>query len=113
MKTIIAGSRTITDISKVYSAAKSCGWEISEVVCGKARGVDTLGEQWAKAQDIPVKYFPADWDRYGKSAGYIRNAQMADYAEALVLVWDGTSRGSKMMRELAIKKGLMFFEVLV
>jgi hypothetical protein len=62
MKTIIAGSRTIKDMRHVLKAINKCGWEITEVVCGCAEGVDTLGRQWAQEAGIPVKEFPADWD---------------------------------------------------
>jgi len=103
MKTIIAGSRNITAAKSVEDAIKESGFEITEVVCGSARGVDTLGELWAKANKIPVRYFPAEWKKFGLSAGHKRNAQMAEYAEALILVWDGRSKGSKSMRDLAEK----------
>jgi hypothetical protein len=101
MKTIIAGSRGITDLSKVFDATLNSGFCITEVVSGAARGVDTLGEEWASIKNIPIKRFPASWDTYGKSAGYKRNAEMASYAEALIAIWDGKSRGTKHMIDLA------------
>lgn len=113
MRTIIAGSRTITDQKVVDSACDNCGWRINTVVCGKARGVDTLGESYALRNGIPVTYYPAEWDRYGKSAGYKRNAQMAENAEALILIWDGKSKGSAMMLQIAERKGLRTHVVLV
>ena len=106
MKTIIAGSRTITDIKHVLDAAAVCGWLISEVVSGTARGVDLLGEQAAAMAGVPVKRFPADWDKYGKKAGYLRNMQMAEYAEALLAIWDGISAGTNHMINIAKTKGL-------
>lgn len=109
MKVIIAGGRDVTEPQLLLEAITDSGFTISEVVCGKARGADTLGEQWALQNDIPVKYFPADWNKYGKSAGYIRNAQMADYAEALIALWDGSSKGTANMIELAKKKGLRLY----
>ena len=70
-------------------------------MCGCARGVDSLGEDWAIKNNIPVKQFPADWEYFGKSAGIVRNKQMAEYAEAAIVVWDGKSMGSKnMIREM-------------
>ena len=113
MKTIIAGSRSILDQELINTAAAECGWTITEVVCGKAAGVDTLGETWAKAQNVPVKPFPADWEGLRRSAGHARNAQMADYAEALILVWDGQSPGSRSMYNLARRKGLRISETVV
>ena len=84
-------------------------WDVTEVVSGTARGVDSLGEQWAKTQNIPIKRFPADWNTHGRAAGHIRNAEMANYAEALVALWDGQSRGTKNMIASAQKKGLKVF----
>lgn len=109
MKTIIAGSRHVDDYELVKRAIEESGFEITEVVSGVAKGVDTLGENWADANDIPVKRFPALWHKldvpgavvrtnsYGKynaAAGGIRNQQMAEYADALIVVWDGKSKGT-------------------
>lgn len=106
MKTIIAGSRTIWDYEFVEKVIDECPWDITEVVCGMADGVDTIGLHWATDNDIPVKKFPADWDKYGRAAGRIRNEAMADYADALILVWDGESKGSGHMLEQAAVRGL-------
>ena len=84
---------------------------VLEFITGKARGADTLGEKFAKEHGYKVKEFPADWNRYGKSAGYIRNKQMAEYAAesnhgVLFAFWDGKSKGTKSMIDLATKYGL-------
>jgi hypothetical protein len=100
MKTIIAGSRSITKLFVVSEAIKSSGWaeQITEVVSGNARGADMLGEMWAMRNSKPIKRFRADWDRYGKKkAGKKRNKEMAEYGDALILVWTGKSSGSKDM----------------
>ena len=109
MKVIVAGSRTIADIAIIAQAIEESGFDVSEVVSGTARGVDILGEEWAKSKGIPVKRFPADWNGLGKRAGFVRNAEMADYAEALVAVWDGKSRGTANMIQVARKKGLKVY----
>ena len=106
MKTIIAGSREITDYAVLLQAIKGCPFPITSVVSGCARGVDTLGEQYAQENNLKLYKFPADWSTYGKRAGYIRNAEMADNAEALLAVWDGNSRGTKHMINTAIQKGM-------
>lgn len=107
MKVIVAGSRGITKQAVVDFALGQFPQRITEVISGTARGVDILGEQWARKMCIPVKRFPADWDRYGKSAGYRRNEQMAAYADALVAVWDGESRGTKHMIDIMKRAGKM------
>lgn len=119
MKVIVAGSRRLnTDKELVWLVADAM-WRsgfirtLKEVVSGGARGIDLAGENFAQSYNVPIKRFPADWDKHGKAAGPIRNAEMADYADALVLIWDGRSKGSANMRSLAHKKGLMVFEYLV
>ena len=80
---------------------------------GTARGVDRFGEQWAIENNVAIKPFPADWDTYGKRAGYLRNTQMAEYADALIAVWDGESRGTKHMIDEAKKESLEYFIYIV
>ena len=126
MKTIIAGSRSIVDqslIDRILDKFFVCPKiPITEVVSGKALGVDTLGEDWAIRNGIPVIPFPADWknidvpgavikyNKYGAFnavAGHMRNEQMAKYAEALILFWDGVSTGSSDMFVRAVKHKLV------
>lgn len=110
MKTIIAGSRNINDLRLLERVIEKSGFEISEVVCGGARGVDDLGRKWAgNGNRIPLKLFPAKWDEFGKSAGYRRNVEMADYADALIAIWDGKSKGTKHMIDIANKKRLKVY----
>ena len=108
MKLIVAGSREFNnyDLLKKSIQENFQRWEVEEIVSGTARGADTLGEQFAKEYDIPVKQFPANWDLYGKSAGYRRNAEMANYADALIAFWNGESKGTMHMINLAKEKNL-------
>jgi hypothetical protein len=96
MRIIIAGSRQFTDIKLIDEAVQKSGFEVTEVVSGGARGVDSLGEQWARSKGLPTKRFIPDW-RQGNLAALHRNGEMAAYAEALVAVWDGRSRGTQNM----------------
>lgn len=104
MKTIIAGSRSFNNYERLKEVCTA--YSISEVVSGTARGADQLGERYAEEEGIPVKRFPADWAKYGKRAGYLRNEEMAAYAEQLIAFWDGESRGTKHMIDLAERYGL-------
>lgn len=99
MRVIVAGGRNFRDYNLLCNILDDFHKEnkIDEVVCGGARGADSLGEQWAKEHNIPVKYFPADWDTYGLAAGPIRNQAMAEYGDYLIAFWDGKSRGTKGM----------------
>lgn len=104
-RVIIAGSRTFNDYSILkkfcdHVLQNKCGIII---VSGKAKGTDTLGEKYAKEKNYPIAEFPADWESYGKSAGYIRNEEMAKYADALIAFWDQKSKGTKHMIDLAKK----------
>jgi len=115
MKVIVAGSRGITNYQIVLAAMEMAdlvlGIRPTEVVSGKARGVDTLGERWAHRYRVPVKGFPASWrtedGTLDKGAGHRRNEKMAAYADALVAVWDGSSTGTADMIRRAEKHGLL------
>ena len=109
MKTIIAGSRTITDYAVVEQAIKESEFKITTVISGTARGVDTLGERWAHENNIDIILCPANWKKYGKKAGYIRNAEMADIAEALIVIIENNSRGSSHMLTIAQDRELLIY----
>lgn len=111
MKLIIAGSRDIEDYALVRSLVMKSGfWKkygrSIEVVCGMARGIDRVGLDFAKKNNLQWHEMPADWDKHGKAAGHIRNSEMADVADGLLAVWDGKSPGTKGMIDIARKKGL-------
>lgn len=117
MKLIIAGSRTlkvgVDGIDYwILRLAESKGVYPTEIVCGCAPGVDSYGRAWAHSKGIPVAEFPADWTRHGRRAGPIRNQEMANYADVLLLMWDGHSRGSANMRREMNLLGKRVFEVL-
>lgn len=97
MKVIVAGSRYILDYNEVLTAIEKSGFVIDELVSGHAPGVDTLGEKYAAKNDIPLKLFPADWEKLKQWAGPARNHDMAVYADALIAVWDGKSGGTHDM----------------
>lgn len=110
MKVIVAGSRSIrlyTIVEKAINRAFNqwlredlAHWKLyiqPEIVSGGAYGVDFFGEQYANKHKLPLKVFPADWDRFGKSAGIRRNLEMSKYADRLIAVWDGQSRGTQHM----------------
>lgn len=103
MKVIIAGGRSFSDynlLREVCDHMLQNQIEV-EIVSGKARGADALGEKYAKEKGYTIKEFPADWEKYKKAAGYIRNKEMAKYADAAIVFWDGNSKGSKHMIELS------------
>lgn len=113
---IIAGSRDFSDYELLSrKCAKISELENPEIISGHARGADSLGERFAKEHNIPLKIIPADWEKYGKAAGPIRNRQMAEYAAEtkgyLVAFPVGSSPGTRNMIETARKFGLTVYIV--
>lgn len=104
MKTIIAGSRGATQYKFIELATQLCYFDVTSVVSGTCRGGDKLGERYATTNNLPLELYPADWKQYGKAAGMIRNAEMAENAEALIAIWDGFSKGTLNMIEIARRK---------
>jgi hypothetical protein len=111
LKLIIAGGRDFNDYNRMASdfdtvfceniyddyGIKEVRYRVHEIVSGMANGADTLALRLAKDEDIPVKEFPAEWDKYSVAAGPYRNKQMGDYADELLAFWDGKSKGTKHM----------------
>lgn len=108
---IIAGGRDFTNYTLLKEKVDNI---ISDkrkthqiyIVSGKARGADSLGEKYANENGLNIMEFPADWGKHGKSAGYKRNLEMAENADALIAFWDGESRGTKHMIDIAKEKNL-------
>lgn len=109
MKLIIAGGRDFSDYDLLTREVETLivGESHVEIVSGGAKGADRLGEFFAIDHDLPIKRFPADWDKYGKAAGFKRNSEMADYADHCICFWDGKSKGTGHMINLANNKGLV------
>ena len=107
-RVIIAGSRGFNDYQIL---SESCDYFLKNkknvvIISGHAVGADQLGEQYAKERGYTLEIYPADWKTYGRSAGFKRNEQMGDIANALIAFWDGKSHGTKHMIEYAKNKGL-------
>lgn len=113
MKVIVAGSRSITSRRMVAEAIEKSGFTIKQLVSGTAPGVDTVALEWALDQGYPVMRMSADWAAYPRGAGRHRNLAMAQYADALVAVWDGKSPGTKHMIETARRMGLQVYVEIV
>lgn len=116
IRTIIAGSRGYGSIKLIKEAVEESGFSVTEIISGRAKGVDTAGEGYAYSADIDLVMFPANWNKHGRAAGPIRNRRMAEYAAAdksrpgaLIAVWDGKSRGTESMIKIAHDEGLKVF----
>lgn len=111
-KVIIAGGRDFSDYSLLKARVDAALRTKSQthkivIISGKARGADSLGERYAAERGYEISAHPADWEQYGKAAGYRRNAEMAQEGDALIAFWDGKSRGTKHMIDLAEKHGCL------
>lgn len=107
MKLAIVGSRTFRDYDLLNSCLKNNVDKITVIISGGAKGADYLAEKFAKENNIPIKVFLPDWDKYGKSAGFIRNKQIVNEADSVIAFWDGVSKGtthSIMLAEQLNKK---------
>ena len=109
MKVIVAGGRGFKNYRFLSKSLKEelDPDEDNEIISGTAKGGDKLGERFAKQYGIRLKLFPADWDKHGKRAGYLRNVEMADYGDMLIAFWDGISKGTEHMINIAVEKGLI------
>ena len=110
-KIIIAGGRDFMDYNLLKEKVNKILQEKREthkivIISGCARGADTLGVRYASENAFDVDKYPADWDKYGKKAGYMRNVEMAENADALIAFWDGKSKGTKHMIDIATERNL-------
>jgi len=101
-KLIIAGGRDFSDelmfqkeLTELVNSMPDTS--VVSIVSGMARGADAIGASFAKQHGIQLYEFPADWHTNGKRAGYLRNEEMADFADGLLAFWDGESRGTAHM----------------
>lgn len=110
MKLIVAGGRDFANTNLLISSLTELVEQGKipnnpELVCGMARGADMLAYSLWANNKMPIHNFLANWDKYGKSAGYRRNVEMGNFADAAVCFWDGVSKGTKHMIDIMEKLG--------
>lgn len=103
MKVAVVGSRTMADEKYLDAVLDRCRsiWGAFTVLSGGARGADTLALGWARERNLPFKLFAANWGKYGRRAGPLRNPAMVEAADAVVAFWDGVSPGTRSTIEIA------------
>lgn len=106
MVVVVAGSRTYRNKRRVFDELDqwAAAGHIDRIVSGCAAGPDDFAIEWAEKNGVPVDKFPAEWDVYGKSAGFIRNAEMAAVGDMLLAFWDGKSKGTQHMIDCMSRK---------
>jgi hypothetical protein len=107
MNIAIIGGRDFDDYDLLAkSVIKHYGFtDIDAIISGGAKGADSLAERFAKDIHVPMKVFPAEWDIYGKSAGYKRNVKIITSADVVFAFWDGHSKGTKHSIDIARAQG--------
>ena len=110
-KVVIAGSRGFSNYKLLYEKCNEILREKRKthnivVISGHARGADLSGEKYASDMGFDLEIFPAEWKKFGKSAGFRRNEQMAEVADGLIAFWDGKSSGTQHMISIAEEKGI-------
>lgn len=109
MKVAIVGGRDFSRYNLMCSILnrliKEKALDITEVICGCAQGADTMGSFWAEENGIKVKLMPANWDKFGRKAGPIRNCEMLQEADGVIAFWNGFSPGTRHMIDISHRAG--------
>ncbi len=90
MKIAVIGSRGL----RVENLENYLPKNVTEIVSGGARGIDTDAETFAKCNNIKITVFLPEYDRYGRGAPIVRNKQIVDYADEVIAFWNGKSKGT-------------------
>lgn len=94
MKLAIIGSRTFDNYDFLTEILEPHKSKVTLVISGAAKGADSLGEKWAIQNKIETLIFPANWKKYGKRAGFIRNEDIIKNCDYVIAFWDGKSKGT-------------------
>lgn len=120
IRLLIAGSRTFDDYGRLEMECKELLLSLAPlqptdicIISGTAKGADKLGERFAEKYGFCIERFPANWDLYGKSAGYIRNRQMSFVANYALIFWDGKSKGTEGMVGLCKEQNINLKVILI
>lgn len=113
MRILVCGGRDFNNLKLVYTTLDRIKdkYIVSHIIQGGARGADRLAKRWADETELSCLEFPADWAKYGKRAGFVRNKQMLDEGHPdLVVAFPGGS-GTQMMIKIAKEAGLEVIEI--
>ena len=107
---VVAGSRDFNDYTLLSAELDKLlvGKTNITIVSGTARGADRLGERYAAEHNLRIERFPAEWEKYHKGAGPIRNMKMVQSADAVIVFWDNESSGTKNIIECARKQDIPY-----
>ncbi len=105
---VVAGCRDYNNYEEAKEFIENCIRDIKSkhtlvFVSGFCRGADMLGERYARENGYDIERYPADWKRYGKGAGIVRNREMATVGDLIICFWDKKSKGTKALIDFANK----------
>jgi predicted Rossmann fold nucleotide-binding protein DprA/Smf involved in DNA uptake len=103
VKVGVVGSRNFDDYERMSQVLSD--YDITTIVSGGAKGADSLAERYAKEKGIKLIVFKAEWDKYGRQAGFIRNRDIVSGSDMIIAFWDGQSRGTQHTISVATKRG--------
>lgn len=107
---MVCGGRDFTNYFVVKNVLDRCKLKKDTVIIsGNAKGADTMGERYARENGLQLEIYPANWSKYGKSAGPIRNQEMCNVCDCVIAFWDGMSRGTKNMIDISKEAGHLVF----
>lgn len=117
VKLAIVGSRDYTDYESFKAIVDSIislnNLNVYKIISGRARGTDTMAEQYAKENSIPMQVFKANWEIFGKKAGMMRNRDIVANSDYVLAFWDGESKGTKGTIDMARKDGKLLKVMMV
>ena len=93
MKVAVVGSRNVV----VENIEQYLPENITEIISGGAKGVDTYAEVYAKNNNIKITVIKPEYKKYRKGAPLVRNKQIVEMADFVVLIWDGKSNGTRFV----------------
>lgn len=115
MRVLVCGGRDYEDKARVWTVMdrwlEANQYQGFTVISGGAPGVDSLAAEWAHERHLPVQYFPADWDRYGRSAGPRRNQRMLDEGQPWRVIAFPGGPGTAHMRKIAKRARVKVFDI--
>lgn len=99
----IVGTRDFSDYELLCKTINYLNVNIKTIISGGAKGADSLGEKYANENNVETIIYKPNWDKYGKSAGYIRNKEIVNASDLIIAFWDGVSKGTKHSIDISIK----------
>ena len=112
MKIVIGGCRDYHDYDAFCEFVDRCLEELRQdvtVLSGHCSGVDAMAERYAAERGLGVEIYAAEWDKYGRAAGPVRNKKMVEQSDAVIAFWDRVSKGTRSLIRYAEQQGKPLF----